>query len=151
VAAVRFDTLDYARKLERAGVPAEQAALQATALNDALAETGDLREQLLRLETRVDRGFADVGVRLDQMVGRSDARFDQIVGRSDARFDQIVGRSDARFGQVDARFDHVETKLSARIDALDLKLSGKISTLQWMFGTMVALVAATFIQSLFRP
>jgi hypothetical protein len=129
MAAVRFDTLGYARKLERAGVPAEQAALQATALNDALAETGDRREQLLRLEMRVDRGFADV----------------------DARFDQIVGRSDARFGQVDARFDHVETKLSARIDALDLKLSGKISTLQWMFGTMVALVAAIFIQSLFRP
>jgi hypothetical protein len=44
----------------------------------------------------------------------------------------------------------VETKLSARIDALDWKLSGKIATLQWMFGTIVALIAAIFIQSLFR-
>jgi len=139
MATVRFDTLDYARKLERAGVPAEQAALQAKALNDALAETGDLREQLLRLEIKVDRGFADVG-----------ARFEKMAAHSDARFDQIAGRSDTRFGQVDARFDHVETKLSARIDALDWKLSGKIATLQWMFGTIVALIAAIFIQSLFR-
>ena len=146
MATVRFDTLDYARKLERAGVPAEQAALQAKALNDALAETGDLREQLLRLEIKVDRGFADVGARFEKMAAHSDARFDQV----DARFDQIAGRSDTRFGQVDARFDHVETKLSARIDALDWKLSGKIATLQWMFGTIVALIAAIFIQSLFR-
>jgi len=121
MATVRFDTLDYARKLERAGVPAEQAALQAKALNDALAETGDLREQLLRLEIKVDRGFADVGARFEKMAAHSDARF-----------------------------DHVETKLSARIDALDLKLSGKIATLQWMFGTIIALIAAIFIQSLFR-
>jgi len=146
MATVRFDTLDYARKLERAGVPAEQAALQAKALNDALAETGDLREQLLRLEIKVDRGFADVDARFEKMAAHSDARFDQV----DARFDQIAGRSDTRFGQVDARFDHVETKLSARIDALDWKLSGKIATLQWMFGTIVALIAAIFIQSLFR-
>ena len=146
MAAVRFDTLDYATKLERAGVPAEQAALQAKALNDALAQTGDLHDDLLRLETKVDRGFADVDARFDQIVARSDARFDQIVGRSDARFGQV----DARFGQVDARFDHLEAKLSARIDAIDLKLNGKIATLQWMFGTMVALVGAIFIQSLFK-
>lgn len=146
MAAVRFDTLDYATKLERAGVPAEQAALQAKALNDALAQTGDLHDDLLRLETKVDRGFADVDARFDQIVARSDARFDQIVGRSDARFGQV----DARFGQVDARFDHLEAKLFARIDAIDLKLNGKIATLQWMFGTMVALVGAIFIQSLFK-
>ena len=146
MAAARFDTLDYARKLERAGVPAEQAALQAKALNDALAETGDLHEQLLRLENKVDRGFADVDARFNQV----DARFDQIVGHSDARFDQIVGRSDARFEQVDAHFEHLEAKLGARIDALDFKLTGKIATLHWMFGTMVALIAAIFIQSLYK-
>ena len=36
MAAVRFDTLDYARKLEGAGVPRDQAALQAKALGDEL-------------------------------------------------------------------------------------------------------------------
>jgi len=117
MAAIRFDTLDYARKLERAGVPAEQAALQATALNDALAQTGDPHDELLRVEMKVDRGFADV---------------------------------EARFKQVDARFEHLESKFVTRLDALDFKFTGKIATLHWMFGTMVALIAAIFIQSLFR-
>lgn len=36
-AAARFDTLDYACKLEAAGVPKVQAELQARALREALA------------------------------------------------------------------------------------------------------------------
>jgi septal ring factor EnvC (AmiA/AmiB activator) len=121
VAALRFDTLDYARKLERAGVPREQAALQAKALGEALAQTDSIHADISRLNRR----------------------FDQV----DARFDQV----DARFNQVEARFEHLESKLGARIDALDVKLSGKIATLHWMFGTMVAMVAAIFIQQMLRP
>jgi septal ring factor EnvC (AmiA/AmiB activator) len=128
MAALRFDTLDYARKLERAGVPREQAALQAKALGEALAQTDSIHADISRLNRRFDQ---------------VDARFDQV----DARFDQV----DARFKQVDARFEHLESKLGARIDALDVKLSGKIATLHWMFGTMVAMVAAIFIQQMLRP
>ena len=128
MAALRFDTLDYARKLERAGVPREQAALQAKALGEALAQTDSIHADISRLNRRFDQ---------------VDARFDQV----DARFKQV----DARFEQVDARFEHLESKLGARIDALDVKLSGKIATLHWMFGTMVAMVAAIFIQQMLRP
>ena len=119
--ALRFDTLDYARKLEGAGVPREQAALQAKALGEALAAVDPLHDDIARL----------------------DRRFDQV----DARFEQV----DARFDQVDARFEHLESKVGARIDALDVKLTGKIATLHWMFGTTVALVAALFVQQFFRP
>ena len=142
MAAARFDTLDYARKLERAGVPAEQAALQATALNDALAETGDLDEQLLRLENKVDRGFADMDARFKQV----DARFEQIVERFDAKFEQV----DARFEQIFERFGAKFEQVDVHFDALEFKLTGKIGTLHWMFGTMTALTAAIFIQSLFK-
>ena len=122
MAGLRFDTLDYARKLERAGVPREQAALQAKALGEALAQTDSIHG--------------------DIAIAPLDRRFDQV----DARFDQV----DARFEQVDARFEHLESKLGARFDALDVKLSGKIATLHWMFGTMVAMVAAIFIQQMLK-
>lgn len=135
MAALRFDTLDYARKLERAGVPREHAALQAKALGEALAQTDSIDADIGRL----DRRFDQVDARFDHV----DARFKEV----DARFDQV----DARFKQVEARFEHLESKLGARIDALDVKLSGKISTLHWMFGTMVAMVAAIFIQHMLRP
>ena len=142
MAALRFDTLDYARKLERAGVPREHAALQAKALGQALAQTDSIDADIGRL----DRRFDQVDARFDHVDARFkevDARFKEV----DARFDQV----DARFKQVDARFEHLESKLGARIDALDVKLSGKIATLHWMFGTMVAMVAAIFIQHMLRP
>ena len=111
--ALPFDTLDYARKLEAAGVPAAQAEVHARALTGALAES---------VATKAD--VANLGLRMD-------ARFAQV----DARFDQV----DARFEQVDARFVQLKTEL-------ELKLGGKIETLQWMFGVLVAMNAATLIR-----
>jgi hypothetical protein len=124
MAAIRFDTLDYARKLERAGVPAEQAAVQAKALSEALASTDNLHDDIHGLN----------------------ARFDQV----DARFEQVDARFEHLEAKLGAKIDAVDLKLSGKIDAVDLKLSGKIGTLHWMFGVMVALNATVVIQLLFR-
>ena len=135
-----FDTLDYARKLEAAGVPVAQAEVQARALNDALAgsvatkvDIANLGADIANLELRIDARFVQV-----------DARFAQV----DARFEQI----DARFERVDARFGDLESRLSTRIDAvkteLKLDLGGRIQTLGWMLGVLVAM-NATIIARLF--
>jgi hypothetical protein len=113
MAALPFDTLDYARKLEAAGVPAAQAEVQARALNEALAGS---------VATKVD--IANLGADIANLELRMDARFEQV---------------DARFQQVDARFEQLRTEL-------ELKLGGKIETLQWMFGVLVAMNAATLIR-----
>ena len=106
MAALPFDTLDYARKLEAAGVPAAQAEVQARSLNEALAGSVATKADIANLELRMD-----------------------------ARFEQV----NARFEQVDARFEQLKTELV-------LKLGGKIETLQWMFGVLVAMNAATLIR-----
>ncbi|HLX30644.1 MAG TPA: DUF1640 domain-containing protein [Casimicrobiaceae bacterium] len=102
-AAARFDTLDYARKLEAAGVPRTQAELQARALGDALAGSVATREDLANLERRMD-----------------------------------------------TRFAAVEAKIDGRIDSLRHEVGGKIETLKWMFGVLVAINAATFVQLFLR-
>ena len=128
-----FDTLDYARKLEAAGVPAAQAEVRARALNEALPGSVATKLDIANLERRIDVRFAEV-----------DARFEQV----DARFGQI----DARFEQVDARFIDLESRLSARIETvkteLKLDLGGRIQTLSWMLGVLVAM-NATIIARLF--
>ena len=128
-----FDTLDYARKLEAAGVPVAQAEVQARALNEALLGSVATKLDIANLERRIDARFAEV-----------DARFEQV----DARFGQI----DARFEQVDARFIDLESRLSTRIDTvkteLKLDLGGRIQTLSWMLGVLVAM-NATIIARLF--
>jgi phage shock protein A len=92
MAAVRFDTLDYARKLERAGVPRDQAALQAKALGEALAQVDPLHDDIDRLDRRFDQ---------------VDARFDQV----DARFEQLESK-------LDARIDALDVKLTGKIATL---------------------------------
>ena len=150
-----FDTLDYARKLEAAGVPIAQAEVQARALNQALdgsvaskADISNLKAELkadiANLELRMDARFARVEARFDARFAQVDARFDQI----DARFEQV----DARFEQVDGRFGDLESRLSTRIEAvkteLTLDLGGRIHTLRWMLGVLVAM-NATILARLF--
>ena len=72
--ALRFDTLDYARKLEGAGVPREQAALQAKALGEALAAVDPLHDDIARLDRRVDQ---------------VDARFEHLESKVGARIDAL--------------------------------------------------------------
>jgi hypothetical protein len=126
-----LDTLDYAKKLEAAGVPKAQAELQASALNDALASSAASSRDLSNLEQAIDGRFASLEAKID-------ARFQQ----ADARFDNV----DARFDNVDLKLAHLESRLEARIGSVDLRLGGKIETLQWMFGVMVAMNAAVLVQ-----
>jgi hypothetical protein len=152
-AASHLDTLDYAKKLEAAGVPKAQAELQATALNDALAGAVASRSDLSNLAQRIDGNFAslqakmdgrfqDVDGRFDAMLANIDARFQSV----DARFDALLANIDARFQSVDVKLAHLESRLEARIGSVELKLGGKIETLQWMFGVIVAMNAAVLVQ-----
>jgi hypothetical protein len=134
-AASHLDTLDYAKKLEAAGVPKAQAELQATALNDALAGAVASRSDLSNLAQRIDGNFASLQAKMD-------GRFQDVDGGFDAMLDNI----DARFQSVDVKLAHLESRLEARIGSVELKLGGKIETLQWMFGVIVAMNAAVLVQ-----
>ena len=63
-AAFPLDTLDYARKLEAAGVPQAQAELQARALNDALASSVASRADLSNLEQAIDGKLASLQAKM---------------------------------------------------------------------------------------
>jgi tetrahydromethanopterin S-methyltransferase subunit G len=136
--ASRLDTLDYAKKLEAAGVPKAQAELQASALNDALASSVASSSDLSNLEQAIDGRFASLQAKIDARFQQVDARFDNV----DARFDNV----DARFDHVDLKLAHLESRVEARIGSVELKLGGKIETLQWMFGVIVAMNAAVLVQ-----
>jgi hypothetical protein len=115
--AFPFDTLDYARKLEQAGVPVAQAELQAKALGEALVGAVATRGDLAAFESRLDVRFAKI----------------------DARFEQMEAK-------IAARFEQMEAKIVSFSNELKLELGGRIDTLRWMLGVVVALNAAVFIQ-----
>ncbi len=58
--AVTFDTLDYAKKLEGAGVPAAQAEQQSKILAEVLGRTVALPSDLASLERKLDTTKAEL-------------------------------------------------------------------------------------------
>ena len=130
--AIPFDTLDYARKLEMAGVPTAQAELQATALGEALAKAvatpADLAALEGRLTTRIDAIDARLGARIDAIDAKLGSRIDAI----DARFDAL---EDAFGVKLTALGNQLRLELGGRID----RLAATVDTMKWMFGFVAAL------------
>ena len=115
--AIPFDTLDYAKKLETAGVPAAQAELQATALGDALAKAAVAPGDLAGLE------------------GRLTARIESV----DARIESLEAKMSARIDSLDARIDAVKNELRLELGGQIARLAGTIDSMKWMFGFLAAM------------
>ncbi|HEX6136065.1 MAG TPA: hypothetical protein VF059_00250 [Casimicrobiaceae bacterium] len=116
--AIPFDTLDYARKLESAGVPAAQAELQATALGEALAKAVAAPADLVMLESRLGARIGALDAKIEAVESRLGAR----IGALDAKIEAVASRLGARIDALDAKIEAVESRLGARIDALDVKI-----------------------------
>ncbi len=88
-----FDTLTYAKKLQEAGVPPQQAETHARALRetveDILATKQDL--QLVRQEVR------ELATRMDGRFKEADGRFTELETHMDGRFKELETRIDGRF------------------------------------------------------
>src|SRR5213078_4507309 len=73
---LQLDTLEYAKKLKTAGVPAEQAEAQATALGDALAQSVAFRGDLVSLENNLSTKMAHLESRLESKIESVESRLE---------------------------------------------------------------------------
>lgn len=81
-AGMQFDTLDYAKRLEIAGVPVSQAEAQAKALGDVLGKAVAFPGDLVTLENSLTLKLAATAERLD-------AKIEAAVNRLDAKIDAV--------------------------------------------------------------
>ena len=133
---IKFDTLEYARRLAEAGIPPDQADAHAQALSEALATASVTPAELVlvrsELLARMDMLKSEVYARMDRLKVEIDARIDQLKVEIDARIDQLKVEIDARIDQlkveIDARFDH---------------LNAKFKVVYWLTGLSLAMSAVT--------
>jgi len=107
---VAFDTLAFTETLKAAGV----------------SDIHGLKEEIIKLDTRVDA---------------LDARIDTVARELDAKIDTATRELDAR---LSAKISDVETGLSAKIDDVDARLSAKINLVHWMMGFNLVLTSGIF-------
>ena len=132
--AIGFDTLQYARKLKKAGVPDGQAEAQAEIMGEAF---------LLNMDALVTKDYLDAKFAAQdaRMEARIDARFAEV----DGRFVEQEARMDVRFAEQDARIDicfaEQNTHMDARFAAVDVRfaeIDGKFRLVMWMLAVVIA-------------
>ncbi len=120
---IQFDTLDYAKKLETAGVPTVQAEAHASALGDVLGKSIVVHGELLAMEQRLDARIA----------------------ASDETRNHMFAASDEKMNH---RFDAFEQKFDTRFEKLELKFNSEMNTMRWMVGTLNFLVSGMLLRQL---
>ena len=119
MALTTFDTHKFIRRLEQAGMPTEQAEVQAEVLTEAFT---------VNLESLVTKEF------LAARLAEQDARID-------ARFAEQNARIDSRFAEQDARID-------SRIAALEAKVDGNHRIFVWTQAIIMAAVILPYLERL---
>lgn len=88
-AALQFDTLEYARKLETAGVAAPQAEAQARALAEVLSQAVAPPNDLKVLESNLEARFSSMDARLGTVETRLDAKIDAVKLELGGKIDKL--------------------------------------------------------------
>lgn len=148
---IQFNTLEYARMLEAAGIPTDQAEAHAQALSEAMANCSVvapsdmviLRSELL---ARMDLLRHELYARMDLLKHELHARIDAIKQELNYRIDTLELQMNARFDALEAKWDARFASLELKLQALEIKFDGKFRLLYWMFGALIALNGAILVK-----
>ena len=130
---IKFDTLEYARKLAEAGIPVDQAEAQANALSDVLSEATVGPSELVLLRS-------DMVARIEMLRTDMYAKFKALEADMSAKLEALGDHLNAK---LEALGEHFNARLEALEQRLIGQFSAKITTLYWMAGISMALHAVT--------
>lgn len=85
------------------------------------------RDQLSRLEDKIDRVETNLLARIDQVETKLTARIDRVESKLSARIDGVESKLSVRIDRVETRLDRVETK----IDLVETKIDEVIGYLKY--------------------
>ena len=148
MSAIAFDTLKYSRRLMEAGVPKQQAEVQAEAMAEAfvfnveaLVTRDYLDARLGEQDARVEARFTSQNAYIEQRFAEQDARIEQ-------RFAEFGARFERRFAQLESHIAEIETRFEKRFAALDVRLERELGAVHkqlHLHSWILALVAASTV------
>jgi hypothetical protein len=141
MAAIAFDTLQFARRLMAAGVPEKQAETQAELMAEAFVYNMDSLVTKDYLDARFSAQGAEIDARFSAQDARIDARFSAQDTRIDARFSKLEAGLHERFTVSDQRF--------ASIDVQFAEIKGEFRLVYWMLAIIIASTVTPYLQKLF--
>lgn len=159
-----FDTLDYAKKLEAAGVPVRQAELQSQLLADVISDSVALPADIERIQAVLSENMVISELKLSQKIEASESRLNQKIEASESRLNQKIEASESRLNQkIEASVSELNQKigtsvseLNQKINTLELrmfaefeKMRGDVTLLKWMLGALIGVGVPTLLKIAF--
>lgn len=138
IMTTQFDSLDYAQRLARAGVPENQAAVHAQVLHHALGQIVCAR-QLSEAEGSLRKEIQQAEERLSNQIYRVRDEPNSKIGR--VRLD-LEAKIEAVRVELGAKIEKVRVELDAKIDVLCVE----IKYMRWMIGVVIALNTALLVK-----
>ena len=159
IMTTQFDSLDYAQRLERAGVPEDQAAVHAQVLQQALGQVVCTR-QLTTSEDGLRKEHSQTEERLTNQIhlvrDEMNSKIERVRIELDAKIDLVRVELEAKIERVRVELETVRIKLEAKIDKLEAKidkLEARIDAIhtelvymRWMIGVVIALNTALLVK-----
>ena len=137
MAAVAFDSLDYAHQLEAAGMPREQAEVVAKGLTTMFIHNFESLVTKDYLDTR----FSEQSVRMELLATEIDAKLEALSANVDAKLGSLSAN-------MDASLESLSTSMDAKLKLLSAEIDGKLGKLYVMFGVIMVGLALPIIQTL---
>lgn len=117
-----YDSLHYAKRLEDAGVPKEQAAIHASALSEVLINVVFAKQ--------LDEKTSQIRMEMQNMEARLTSRIDLLRTDVNARFDILEASLRGEIARIEATF-------RGEIARVEAALGGEIKKLHSMLATVV--------------
>lgn len=129
---IKFDTLSYAKKLEEAGLPQQQAEAQALALRDALAESTVTPGDLLLLKTdlvaRIEMLRSDIYAQIEKLRSDIYAQIEKLRGDMQGQIDGLktqlaelktqLAELKTQLAELKAQLAELKTHMNVRFNML---------------------------------
>lgn len=143
---IHFNTLDYARKLSEAGLPAEQAEAHAQALADALSEATVTPSELVLLRTdllaRIEMLRTETLASLDKFRVETQASIEKLRTEIQASIEQLRNEMNSRLGGLEQRVGGLEQRMG--------RVETHLKRLYWLVGLTLLSNTAVLITVLLR-
>ena len=119
-----FDTLEATRRLEAAGIRAEQADAFVKVVNQSASQTVAV-ERFEAAAERFDAAVAGLHSRIDSVHAELSARIDSVHSELSSRIDSLHSELSSRIDSLHNKFDSGQAELLARIDSTGSKLQAE--------------------------
>ena len=133
---IKFDTLEYTKRLVEAGIPPDQAETHAHALLAALSESTVAPSELVLVRSDLIARIEMLRTEMNTKIAEVSAKIEEFRTEVNAKIEELRT-------EMNAKIEELRTEMNAKIEALRTGMNAKFTTVYWMLGVSFALHAVT--------